>query len=76
MSLSGHLKLKNLIVFFDNNKISIYGPTNLTISDNYKESHYSYKLCANADLVIAKHTSIADECLASEIPVIFRFLRF
>jgi len=44
---------------------------NITISNNFKESFYSYKLCANADLVIAKHTSLADECLSNEIPVLF-----
>jgi hypothetical protein len=44
---------------------------NIVISNNYKEPFYSYKLCANADLIIAKHTSIADECLSHEIPVLF-----
>ena len=44
---------------------------NIVISNNYKESFYSYKLCANADLIIAKHTSLADECLSHEIPVLF-----
>ena len=44
---------------------------NLIISTNFKESFYSYKLCANADLVIAKHTSLADECLSKKIPVLF-----
>jgi hypothetical protein len=44
---------------------------NITISENYKEPFHAYKLCANADLIIAKHTSLADECLSNEIPVLF-----
>ncbi len=41
-SLAGHLKLGRLIVFYDDNKISIDGPTSLSFTENVQERFCAY----------------------------------
>ena len=59
----------NLPVFLDIiNRVNV--ADNVIISEEYSVNYYSYQLCSNADLVIAKHTSLGDECLSRGIPVL------
>ncbi len=44
---------------------------NIEINRDYSKVNVSYKLASQADLIIAKHTSIGDEALACGIPVLF-----
>lgn len=44
---------------------------NITVSLDYEKSFFSYDLCAHSHLVIAKHSSLGDECLSVGIPVLF-----
>ena len=41
ISLAGHLKLDNLIILFDDNKITIDGDTSLAVSENHSEKFHS-----------------------------------
>jgi len=41
-SLAGHLKLDNLVLFYDDNRITIEGDTTLSVSDDAKKRFQSY----------------------------------
>jgi hypothetical protein len=44
---------------------------NLDVDRTYSELNRSYNLAAEADCIVAKHTSLGDECLAVGKPVVF-----
>lgn len=44
--------------------------SNITVSRDYDTFNESYRLCAWADLVVAKHTSLVDEVLAVGTPCV------
>jgi hypothetical protein len=44
---------------------------NLDVDCTYSELNRSYKLATEADCIVAKHTSLGDECLAVGKPVVF-----
>jgi len=43
---------------------------NITLDADYSEFYRSYELCNKSDLIIARHTSIADECISKGFEVI------
>ena len=43
---------------------------NIVVSRDYETFNESYRLCAWADLVIAKHTSVVDEVLSVGVPCV------
>lgn len=51
--------------------LQIDAAENISVDGTYDTFNFSYRLCANADLVIAKHTSLGAECMAVGIPVLF-----
>ena len=59
------------IPFFKDTLEKIDSIPNLSISRDYESLHVQYKIASNAKLIIAKHTSIGDELIASGVPVIF-----
>jgi hypothetical protein len=59
------------IPYFDSIVKEISNISNIEVSEEMDEMYYPYKLVSASDLVIAKYTSIGEECLVNNIPVLF-----
>ncbi len=58
-----HPNLQDLVVRVSTTK-------NVSVSQDYESVGVSYALCQRAALVIAKYTSLVDECLSINVPVL------
>lgn len=74
VSLAGHLKLKNLIVIYDDNKISIDGPTSMSFSEDvparFRACGFNTILVENGDSDIVGLTAAIEEAKKSEKPTL------
>jgi hypothetical protein len=64
------IKWMDLPVFSESVQI-IRNSKNIVFSEDYDMDYASYNLCTHSHLVIARYTSLADECLSVGIPVLF-----
>jgi hypothetical protein len=48
----------------------ILDSNNIEVSQNYEVLNESYNLCARADIIVGKHTSLIDEALSLNIPCV------
>ena len=65
-SLAGHLKLGKLIVLYDDNKVSLAGPTDITFTDNHTERFEAYGF--HTQLIEVEHgndIAAIDEAIAA-----------
>ena len=63
ISLAGHLKLNKLTVLFDDNHISIDGPTDLTVSDDQRKR---FEACGWNTWAVDGHNAVAIEKAIAE----------
>ena len=75
MSLAGHLNLDNLIILFDDNGISIDGPTSLAVSEDHTKKMQSlgfHTITANGHDVAQIEAALV-EAIASDKPSFISF---
>ena len=58
------------IPFFYDVQKTILSIPNITISTDYKTQQLQYRLAAESDMVVARHTSMVDECIVAGKPVV------
>lgn len=64
-----HIQWLDIPFFYDVKK-EIISMSNIAISTDYKTPQLQYKLAAVSDMVVARHTSMVDECIVAGKPVV------